>query len=56
VTPEAIAAVEDIVNENRCVAVNEIAVPLDMSHGSAHHIIYDFSAVLQIFNIQYLIN
>jgi len=41
VTPEAIAAVEAIVKENRCVTVHEIAAHLDMSHGSAHHIIHD---------------
>ena len=40
-TPEAIAAVEAIVKENRCVTMNEIAVHLDLSHGSAHHIVYD---------------
>jgi len=37
--PEAIAAVETIVKENRRVTVNEIAGHLNMSHGSAHHII-----------------
>ena len=41
VTPEAIAAVKAIVKENRCVAVNEIAAHLDMSHGSGHHIVHD---------------
>ena len=41
VTPEAIAAVEAIANENRRVTVNEIAAHLDMSHGSAHHIVHD---------------
>jgi len=41
VTPEAIAAVEAIVKENRRVTVNEIAAHLDMSHGSAHHIVHD---------------
>jgi predicted transcriptional regulator len=45
VTPEAIAAVEGIVKENRSVTVNEIAAHLDVSHGSAHHIVND---VLQI--------
>jgi len=40
VTPEGIAAVEDIVKENRRVTVNEIAARLDMSHGSAHHIVH----------------
>ena len=41
VTSEAIAAVEAIVKENGRVAVNEIAAHLDMSHGSAHHIVHD---------------
>jgi len=41
VTPEAIAAVEAIVKENRRVTVNEIAVHLDVSHGSAHRIVHD---------------
>ena len=39
-TPEAIAAVEAIMDENRCVTVNEIAAHLDMIHGSAHHIVH----------------
>jgi len=41
VTSEAIAAVEGIVKENRRVTVNERAAHLDMSHGSAHHIVHD---------------
>jgi predicted transcriptional regulator len=41
VTPEGIAAVEAIVKENRRVTVNEIAAHLDMSHGTAHHIVRD---------------
>jgi len=41
VTPEAITAVEAIVKENRRVTANEIAGYLDMSHGSAHHIVRD---------------
>jgi predicted transcriptional regulator len=41
VTPEGIAAVETIVKENRHVTVNEIAAHLDMSHGTAHHIVRD---------------
>jgi len=41
VTPEAIAAVQAIVKENRHVTVHEIAAHLDMSHGSAHHIVHD---------------
>ena len=40
-TPEATAAVEAIVKENRRVTVNEIAARLDMSHGSAHHTVRD---------------
>jgi len=41
VTPEAIAAVEAIVKENRRVTANEIAAHLDMSHGSAHHTVHN---------------
>jgi DNA-binding IclR family transcriptional regulator len=51
VTPEGIAAVEAITEENRRVTVNEIAAHLDMSHGSAHRIVCD---VLQFY--KYLIN
>ena len=40
-TPEAIAAVEAIVKENRRVTVHEVAADLVMSHGSAHHIVHD---------------
>jgi len=29
------------VKENRHVTVNEIATHMDMSHGSAHHIVHD---------------
>jgi hypothetical protein len=41
VTPEAFAAVEAIVKDNRRVTVHEIAPHLDMSDGSAHHIVHD---------------
>ena len=41
VTPEGIAAVEGMVKENHRVTVNEIAAHLDMSHGSAYHIVRD---------------
>jgi len=41
VTPEDVAAVEAIVKENRRITVNEIAAHLDVSHGSAHHIVHD---------------
>jgi len=49
VTPEAIAAVEAIVKENRRVTVNEIAAHLDMSHGSAHHIVQDALQFIYIY-------
>jgi len=39
VKQEATAAVKAIVKENHYVTVNEIAAHLDMSHGSAHHIV-----------------
>jgi len=41
VTPEAIAAVEAIVKENRRITVTDIAAHLDKSHGLAHHIVHD---------------
>jgi DNA-binding IclR family transcriptional regulator len=41
VTPEAIAAVEALMKENRRVTMNEIAAHLRMSHGSAHRIACD---------------
>ena len=41
VTSENITAVEVIVKKNRRVTVNEIAAHLDMSHGSAHHVVRD---------------
>jgi hypothetical protein len=44
VTPQPIATVEAIIKKNRRVTVNEMAAHL--SYGSAHHIVYDFSAVL----------
>ena len=40
VTPEAIAAVEANVKENRRVTMNEIAAHIDISHGSAHHMVH----------------
>jgi hypothetical protein len=46
VTPDGIAAVEAIMKEHHCITVNETATHLDMSHGSAHRIVCDFSAVL----------
>jgi hypothetical protein len=41
VTPEAIAAVDAIRKENHRMTVHEIAARLNMSHGSAHHIVHD---------------
>jgi phosphoribosylaminoimidazole carboxylase (NCAIR synthetase) len=49
-TPEGIAAVEAFVNENRRVTVNEMAAHLDMSHGSAYHIVRDFLQFHKVFN------
>jgi len=49
VTPEAIAAVEAIVKENRRVTVNETAAHLDMSHGSAHRIVRDKKKIKNIY-------
>jgi hypothetical protein len=40
-TPDAIAAAEAVVKENRRLTVSEIAAHLDMSHGSAHYIVHD---------------
>jgi hypothetical protein len=45
VTPQGIAAVKQTLKQNRPVTVNEIAAHLDMSHGAAHYIICDISAV-----------
>jgi len=41
VIPEGTAAAEAIMKEDRRVTVHEIAAHLDMSHGSAHHIVHD---------------
>ena len=41
VTPESTAAVEAIEMENHRVTVDEIAANLNISHGSAHHVIHD---------------
>ena len=41
VTPEVTEAAEATVKENRRVTMSEIAAHLDMSHGSAHHIVHD---------------
>jgi hypothetical protein len=49
VTSDAIASVEAIVKENCPVTMNEIAVHLDMSHGSGHHIVHDRK--LKIFKV-----
>jgi len=41
VTEDKIAAVESVIRENRRVTVKEVASLLDISVGSAHHIIHD---------------
>ena len=41
VTEDNIAAVENVIRENRHVTVKEVASILDISVGSAHHIIHD---------------
>ena len=41
VTPESIATVERLVQGNRRLTVDDNATHLDISHGSAHHIISD---------------
>jgi hypothetical protein len=55
-TPEGIAAVEAIMKENRCITVNDIATHLDMSHGSAHHIVHDFLQFYKYLILNKLIN
>jgi len=51
VTPEAIAAIEATVKENRRVTVNETAAHLDVSHGSAQHIVHGKKyKILNVFN------
>jgi len=49
VTWEAIAAVEAMVKENRRIKVNEITAHMDMSHGSAHHIVHDVLQFHKVF-------
>jgi hypothetical protein len=56
VTPEAIAAVEGTMKENRHVAVNDTAAHQDMSHGSAHHIVHDFLQFHKYLTFNKLIN
>ena len=41
ITEDNIATVENVVRENRRVTVKEVASVLDISVGSAHHIIHD---------------
>jgi len=41
VTEDNVTAVENVIRENRRVAVKEVPSLLDISVGSAHHIIYD---------------
>jgi hypothetical protein len=39
--PQAISEVECVIRENHHILVDEVAAMLDISHGSAHHIIHD---------------
>jgi hypothetical protein len=55
-TPEATAAVEAIVKENRRITVNAIAAHLDISHGSAHRIVHDVLQFHKYFTFKKLIN
>jgi histone-lysine N-methyltransferase SETMAR len=48
VTPKTTAAVEAIVKDNCRVTVHEIAAHLDMSDGSAHHIVHDVLQFLKV--------
>ena len=41
VTEDNIAAVENVIQENQCSTVKEVASLVDISVGSAHHIIHD---------------
>jgi len=50
VTPEGIAAVEGIVRENGRVTANEIAAHLDVSHGSADHIVHEVLQFHKVFS------
>lgn len=41
VTPNAIAAVEALLKEYRCIKVDDIAIRMEVGEGSAHHIVRD---------------
>jgi histone-lysine N-methyltransferase SETMAR len=40
-TPESLEQVERIIRENRRITIDEVALELGISHGSAHHIMHD---------------
>jgi len=50
VTSQAIVAVEAIAKENGRVTLNKIAAHLNMSHGSAHHIVHDVLHFHKVFS------
>ena len=41
-TPEMVAGVECVLRENRRISLDEVVSKLNISHGSAHHIIHNF--------------
>uniref|UniRef100_UPI00358E45B7 nucleotide exchange factor SIL1 n=1 Tax=Myxine glutinosa TaxID=7769 RepID=UPI00358E45B7 len=40
-TPKMVAGVECVLRENRCIMLDEVVSELNISHGSAHHIIHN---------------
>ena len=45
-TPEMVAGVEHMLRENHRIILDEVVSQLNMSHGSAHHIIHNMLALL----------
>ena len=39
--PEMVAGVERMLRESRCITLDEVVSELNISHGSAHHIIHN---------------
>ena len=46
--PEMIAGVERVVRENRRIMLDEVVSGLNISHGSAHHIIHNMPGVRKV--------
>ena len=40
-TPEMVAGVECVLRENRRITLDEVVSELNISHGSAHHVIHN---------------